>query len=183
MLKHAYELGLQKALEEEGLTKEAFLGQALTRGISMLGKIPGGSKMIGWGVQHPLAAKTLGGAAVGGVGGGLFGGEGGFARGALLGAGVGAGAHGGRMLGLGRTGRGAESMMRRALGGNLSQKAMQSGRLAKMQDIVGRRAGRAGMYALGGGVGAGALGEAVAPSGEKGMQNLRENMRMFGFGR
>ena len=181
MLKMAYQIGVQKALEEAGFTKEAFLGGALAKAISLFGKVPGGSKLINWGIQHPLAAKTLGGAGVGGVGGGLFGGEGGFARGAMLGAGVGAGAHAGRLLGLGRTGRGAEGVMRKALGGNLSGKAMQSGRLGAMQDIVGRRAGQAGLAALGGGVGGGVVGSAVAPSGDKMMENWRENKKYWSF--
>lgn len=107
MLKIAYQIGFEKALKEEGLTKEAFGGlrKALSAGLSSAKASPAiakamqspmAEKTMQWGAQHPLLARMGIGAGVGGVGGGLFGDEGGFARGALMGAGAGAGAYGGR---------------------------------------------------------------------------------------
>jgi hypothetical protein len=160
MLKHAYELGVRKALEEVGLTKEAFLGQALTKGLSQLVS-KGGTLGRGatWAVQHPLAAKTLGGAAIGGVGGGLFGGEGGFGRGALMGAGIGAGAHAGGLLGLGRGGRMARQISRTGMTvGRAAREPVTAMQARMAASELARRGGRAGMGALAGGAGAGALG-------------------------
>ena len=154
MLKLAYELGIQKALEEEGITKEAFwgalggaatkgiagLGNLASRGAGALGQVPGGSKMLEMAAKNPLAAKTLGGGAVGGVTGGLFGDEGGMARGALMGAGMGAGAH-----------LGAKAMLGK--GGGAAQKYLPG--LAPEAAGAGARAAGAGAA---GAAGAGALG-------------------------
>lgn len=166
MLKQAYELGVQKALDEAGITKEAF-GGALTKGLSLLGsKVPGGAKLLGWGMKHPLAAKTLAGAGIGGLGGAAFGDEGGFARGALLGAGIGAGAHAGKMYGLGKGGRAADKLLRNVWQGTARGKNLAR-RASLAQKVLGQRGGRAAMYGLGGaaagGLGGLALGGAAIP--------------------
>ncbi len=75
MLKHAYQLGVQLALEDAGLVKEA-----------------------------GLLGSTLAGAGIGGLGGAMFGDEGGALRGAMLGAGAGAGSHLGARALLGKGG-------------------------------------------------------------------------------
>jgi len=173
VLKHAYELGVQLALEEAGLEKNAFLGalgSAATKGISSLGKIPGGGKMIGWGIKHPLAARMGGGSAVGGVGGGLFGEEGGFARGALMGAGVGAGAYGGRLAALGKGGRASQTLLRRTATGQPTKffqklrPQMQANVVGAAQKNVQALAPKALGYGLGAGAGAGALGYGLSGS-------------------
>jgi hypothetical protein len=174
MLKRAYELGIETACAEVGITKEAF-GTMLTKGLSMLGsKVPHGAKVLDWGMKHPLAAKMVAGAGIGGLGGAAFGDEGGLARGALLGAGVGAGAHAGKMYGLGRGGRAADRLLRRAWQGAAKGSSptgrvalAQNRRIALAQKILGQRGGRALGYGLGGaaagGVGGALAGNAMIP--------------------
>lgn len=172
MLKLAYEAGVEIALEEEGITKEAFgkmLAEGLSKGISRAGgMIPGGTRAVSWGVRNPLAAKTLAGAGIGGLGGAAFGDEGGFARGAIMGAGLGAGAHMGKMVGLGKGGRGADKLLRDVVRGNAGGKLLNR-RVALAQKVLGQRAGRGLAYGAGGaavgGLGAGLLGQAVVPDG------------------
>ena len=170
MLKRAYEIGVGKACAEAGIAKEAFLGQALTKGLSMMGsRLPGGARALEWGMRNPLAARTLAGAGVGGLGGAAFGDEGGFARGALLGAGVGAGAGLGRQYGLGRGGQAAERLL-----GDVWRGAARGPRLerraAMAQRILGQRAPQAAQMAAGGAAAGGlaglGLGQAAIPGGE-----------------
>lgn len=147
MLKKAYILGVSVALEESGIKKEAALPELLAKfknvGSLLSTKSPYVQKVLEWGAAHPLATRTLGGAAVGGVGGGLFGERGGFARGALMGAGLGAGMHYG-------FGRGA--------------KAMKAGKglMGRHGELIGGAVG-GGLGALGGY----SLGRAVIPGSPK----------------
>jgi hypothetical protein len=171
MLKHAYQLGVAQAYLDSGvnptMVKEAFLGNLVTRGISALGRVPGGNKLIGWGIQHPILARTAAGAAMGGLGGAAFGDEGGMMRGALMGAGLGAGAGLGRMAALGKGGRAANKLLRNTLAG--TAKGPRLGRRVDLATkVLNERAGKAGLGALGGGVaglglGAG-FGQAAVPA-------------------
>jgi hypothetical protein len=147
MLKKAYELGFEKALEEEGLTKEAF-----TQHLTKLLESPTMGKVLGWGAKNPTLAMSATGAGIGGLGGAMFGDEGGFARGALMGAGIGAGAG----LGLGTQGRkGLSLLQRQAAKGKLSPKGLEHLKSRAWQGLGGAAAG---------GVGAGLLGASAIPN-------------------
>jgi hypothetical protein len=163
MLKRAYELGVEMAREEAGITKEAFAGlgsKLVSQGAKFLGGGSRGAKMLGFAAKNPLAAKTIAGAGVGGLGGAAFGDEGGMLRGAMMGAGVGAGAHFGSRLGLGRAGRLGQNTLLKGMTGKMSPRAMQyatqrgsfDAALKAMQASRGKAMAGLGAGALGGGM-------------------------------
>ena len=93
MQKIAYQLGMQKALQEENV--DQLLKEAQTLGIDVeklafgWGGLGGlASKGMGMAAAHPMATKMLGGAALGGATAGLSGGNvgGGMLAGGLGGA-------------------------------------------------------------------------------------------------
>lgn len=167
MLKIAYQLGVQAAFEEAGLEKHAGI---LDKGVKYLAEHGG---RFGKGVEqastmagnNPLLAKILAGAGVGGLGGAAFGDEGGMMRGALMGAGVGAGAHGGKLMGLGRSGRMARNIGRTGTtaagdaAATAGVKGVAQSELARMGDraALGAGAGALGAGVLGYGLGGGVV--------------------------
>ena len=181
MLKRAYQLGIKMAFEEAGMTKEAFLGGAITKGLGSLAKIlpAGGQKAltsglkalnpaVEWGLRNPLAARTAVGAGAGGITGGLFGDEGGFMRGALMGAGMGAGSHAGRLAALGKGGRASESVLRNIVRGTPTKffqglrPDMQANIVSAAQKNLQALAPKALAGGAAGALGAGALGYGMA---------------------
>lgn len=159
MLKTAYEIGFQQAIEDSGIEKEAFWQAGLSKLVGLGGKAGQAGQ---WAMRNPLAAKTVAGAGIGGAAGAIGGDEGGFMRGALGGAALGAGAHAGRLVGLGRSGRMARNIGRTGRTASGTPALPWTQGMAKSE--LARRAPRAAMGAGLGAVGAGALGYGMSRS-------------------
>jgi len=147
MLKYAYEMGVRAALEEAGLTKEAF----------------NWGKALDFGMKNPYLTSAGAGAALGGLSGFASGHEGGTWRGALTGAGAGFGMAGGARLAMGKQFlqpfKSARGFQQLAQAGKLPQRAadvatqtaQRYGDKMFVPGLIGGTAGMAAGGALAGG--------------------------------